>query len=30
MPRLVFTVNNVDFLISHRLVLVRGALAAGF
>ncbi len=30
MPRLVFTVNNVDFLLSHRLVLVRGALAAGF
>lgn len=30
MPRLVFTVNNPDFLVSHRLVLVRGALAAGY
>lgn len=30
MPRLAFVVNNVDFLISHRLVLVKGALARGF
>lgn len=30
MSRLVFTVNNPDFLVSHRLVLVKGALAAGY
>lgn len=30
MPRLVFVVNNVDFLLSHRLVLVNGALARGY
>ncbi len=30
MPRLVFTVNNVDFLRSHRAVLVTGARAAGY
>ncbi|MDP3238411.1 MAG: glycosyltransferase family 4 protein [Myxococcales bacterium] len=30
MPRLVFTLNNPDFLVSHRLVLVRGAMAAGY
>jgi len=29
-PRLVFTANNPDFLVSHRLVLVTGALAAGY
>lgn len=28
--RLAFVVNNPDFLVSHRLVLVRGALAAGY
>lgn len=27
--RLVFVVNNPDFLVSHRMVLVRGAVAAG-
>lgn len=27
---LVFVVNNADFLVSHRLKLVRGALAAGY
>lgn len=30
MPRLAFVVNNVDFLLSHRLVLVKGALAKGY
>lgn len=30
MARLVFTVNSPDFLVSHRLVLVRGALQAGY
>jgi glycosyltransferase involved in cell wall biosynthesis len=30
MPHLVFVVNNADFLVSHRLVLVRGALEAGY
>lgn len=30
MPRLAFVVNNVDFLLSHRLVLVKGALARGY
>ncbi len=30
MARLVFTVNNVDFLRSHRAVLVTGARAAGY
>ncbi|MBL8919467.1 MAG: glycosyltransferase family 4 protein [Myxococcaceae bacterium] len=30
MTRLVFVVNNPDFLVSHRLVLVRGARAAGY
>lgn len=30
MPRLVFTVNNIEFLRSHRSVLVRGALDAGY
>lgn len=30
MPRLAFVVNNADFLVSHRLVLVKGALAAGY
>jgi glycosyltransferase involved in cell wall biosynthesis len=30
MARLVFVVNNPDFLVSHRLVLVRGARAAGY
>jgi glycosyltransferase involved in cell wall biosynthesis len=30
MPHLAFVVNNADFLVSHRLVLVKGALAAGF
>jgi glycosyltransferase involved in cell wall biosynthesis len=30
MPHLVFVVNNADFLVSHRLVLVKGALAAGY
>jgi len=30
MPRLAFVVNNVDFLFSHRLVLVKGALARGY
>ncbi|MCA2979746.1 MAG: glycosyltransferase family 1 protein, partial [Myxococcaceae bacterium] len=30
MARLVFVVNNPDFLVSHRLVLVRGAIAAGY
>jgi glycosyltransferase involved in cell wall biosynthesis len=30
MPRLVFVVNNVDFLRSHRAVLVAGARAEGF
>lgn len=30
MPRLAFVVNNVDFLLSHRLILVKGALAAGY
>ena len=30
MARLVFTANNPDFLVSHRLVLVKGALAAGY
>lgn len=28
--RLAFVVNNPDFLVSHRLVLVKGALAAGY
>lgn len=28
--RLAFVVNDVDFLVSHRLVLVRGALDAGY
>lgn len=27
---LAFVVNNADFLVSHRLVLVKGAIAAGF
>ena len=30
MPHLVFVVNNADFLVSHRLVLVQGALKAGY
>lgn len=30
MPHLVFVVNNADFLVSHRLVLVQGALRAGY
>jgi glycosyltransferase involved in cell wall biosynthesis len=30
MRRLALVVNNPDFLVSHRLVLVRGALAAGY
>lgn len=30
MARLVFVVNNPDFLVSHRLVLVRGAKDAGY
>jgi glycosyltransferase involved in cell wall biosynthesis len=30
MARLVFVVNNPDFLVSHRLVLVRGARAFGY
>lgn len=30
MPRLAFVVNNLDFLVSHRLVLVREAVKAGF
>ena len=30
MQHLVFVVNNADFLVSHRLVLVQGALRAGF
>lgn len=30
MPHLAFVVNNADFLVSHRLVLVRGALKAGY
>ncbi len=30
MPRLVFVVNSVEFLLSHRLVLVRGARDAGY
>lgn len=30
MPHLVFVVNNADFLVSHRLILVRGALKAGY
>ncbi len=29
-PRLAFVVNNPDFLVSHRLVLVKGAQAAGY
>ncbi|MBL9039885.1 MAG: glycosyltransferase family 1 protein, partial [Archangium sp.] len=30
MPHLVFVVNNADFLVSHRLCLVDGALRDGF
>ncbi len=30
MARLVFVANNPDFLVSHRLVLVKGAQAAGY
>ena len=30
MPHLVFVVNNADFLVSHRFVLVQGALKAGY
>lgn len=30
MARLIFVVNNPDFLVSHRMVLVRGAVAAGY
>lgn len=30
MPHLAFVVNNADFLVSHRLVLVQGALKAGY
>lgn len=30
MARLVFVVNNPDFLVSHRMVLVRGAREAGY
>ncbi len=30
MARLVFVANNPDFLVSHRLVLVKGAMAAGY
>ncbi len=30
MPRLIFLANNPDFLVSHRWVLVKGALAAGY
>ncbi len=30
MKHLAFVVNNADFLVSHRLVLVRGALEAGY
>lgn len=30
MTRLAFVVNNVDFLLSHRLVLVKGAIAKGY
>jgi glycosyltransferase involved in cell wall biosynthesis len=30
MARLIFVVNNPDFLVSHRMVLVRGAIAAGY
>lgn len=30
MPHLAFVVNNADFLVSHRLPVVQGALAAGY
>lgn len=30
MTRLAFVVNNIDFLLSHRLVLVKGAMAKGY